>query len=125
MELMIMSTKERQQKVLFEMVRLKKLTLVQAAAQSEQSYRQTLRAYKRYKAEGDAGLTHKGRGRRSNRKNPHQEAIIARYQTRYEGFGPTLAAEYLAKDGLIIDHETLRRLLLSKGLWKKQRKRSP
>ena len=125
MELIIMNAKERQQKALFEMVRLKKLTLMQVAIQSEQSYRQTLRAYKRYKIEGDAGLTHKGRGRQSNRKNPHQEAIIARYQARYEGFGPTLAAEYLAEEGLIIDHETLRRLLLSKELWKRQRKRSP
>jgi len=65
-------------------------------------------------------------GQRSNRKHPHREAIISLYQTKYEGFGPTLAAEYLLEEeGLTVNHETLRLWLLSDGLWKKQRKRSP
>ena len=122
---MIMSDKERLRKALLEMVKQKKLTLVQAAIQCEMSYRQILRLYQRYEAEGDAALTHKSRGRQSNKINPHQEAIIALYTSKYEGFGPTLASEYLEKDGYKIDHETLRRLLLSEGLWKRQRKRSP
>jgi transposase len=98
---------------------------VQAAIQCELGYRQKLRAYNNYKKYGDARLIHKNRGRPSNRKHPHQESILARYLERYEGFGPTLASEHLEKDGFIIDHETLRRLLLSKGLWKKQRKHPP
>ena len=41
-----------------------------------------------------------------------------------ERFGPTLAAEHLAEeDGLVIDHETLRRWMLAEGLWSRQRKR--
>ena len=41
-----------------------------------------------------------------------------------ERFGPTLAAEHLAEeDGLVIDHETLRRWLLEEGLWSCQRER--
>ena len=41
-----------------------------------------------------------------------------------ERFGPTLAAEHLAEeDGLVIDHETLRRWMLEEGLWSRQRKR--
>ena len=39
--------------------------------------------------------------------------ILARYQARYADFGPTLAAEYLEKEGLVVDHETLRRWLLA------------
>lgn len=125
MGVMKMSAKERLRKAVLEMVRQKKLTLVQAALQCDISYRQILRLYKDYLIYGDAGLTHKGRGRPSNRKNPHQETIISLYTTKYEGFGPTLASEYLEREGFNINHDTLRKLLLSKGLWKKQRKRSP
>jgi hypothetical protein len=40
-----------------------------------------------------------------------------------ERFGPTLAAEHLAEeDGIVIDHETLRRWMLAGGLWSRQRK---
>jgi len=41
-----------------------------------------------------------------------------------ERFGPTLAAEHLAaEDGLQVDAETLRRWMLAKGLWSRERKR--
>ena len=125
MGVMLMNDKERLRKAIFEMVKQKKMTLVQAAIQCELSYRQALRIYEQYKVKGDAGLPHQSRGQRSNRKNPHQEAIIARYIERYEGFGPTLASEYLLEDGYEINRETLRLWLLAAGLWKKERKRSP
>jgi transposase len=120
-----MNEKERLRKAVFEMVKQKRISLRQASEQCELSYRQALRIYKKYLKEGDAGLTHQSRGQRSNRKNPHQEAIIALYQTKYEGFGPTLASEYLLEEGYAVHHETLRQWLLSEGLWKKQRKRNP
>ena len=125
MGVMQMSEKERRRKAIFEMVSQRLITLVQASKQSGLSYRQTLRVYAAYLKEGDAGLIHKSRGRQSNRRHPHQEEIIARYQARYEGFGPTLASEYLSEDGFQIDHETLRKLLIKHGLWQKQRERSP
>lgn len=126
MGVMLMSGKERLRKAIFEMVKQRRLTLVQAAVQCDLSYRQTLRVYRAYLERGDAGLTHQSRGQRSNRKHPHQNAIITRYIERYEGFGPTLASEYLLEeDGLEVNRETLRLWLLSQGLWKKQRKRSP
>jgi len=43
---------------------------------------------------------------------------------RYEGFGPTLAAEKLGKEGYEVDHETLRRWLKEAGLWQRKRKRA-
>ena len=125
MGVLMMSDKERDRKAIFEMVKQSKLTLVKAAKQCDLSYRQTLRIYQEYLKRGDAGLIHKFRSRPSNRKNPHQMEIIARYRERYEGFGPTLAAEYLLEDGYNIHHETLRLWLLAEKLWKKQRKRSP
>jgi hypothetical protein len=40
-----------------------------------------------------------------------------------EKLGPTLAAEHLAEeDGMVMDHETLRRWMLAEQLWSRQRK---
>ena len=78
----LMSEKERLRKAIFEMVDQQKLTLVQAAEQCELSYRQVIRIYDQYKEKGDAGLTYQSRGQRTNRKHPHEAAIIARYRER-------------------------------------------
>ncbi len=60
---------------------------------------------------------HRGRGRPGKRGKPAKlrAQILARYAARYPDFGPTLAAEYLAKEGMTVDHETLRRWLLLAG----------
>ena len=66
---------------------------------------------------------HKQRGQISNRSTDQalKEKILERYQERYSGFGPTLAAEKLVEDGFKIDHETLRRWLLQNNLWEKKK----
>ncbi len=51
--------------------------------------------YKKYILEGDAELIFGPRGRVSNRKLKHHQEIINIYSEKYEGFGPTLASEYL------------------------------
>jgi len=123
---LVMSEKERLRKAIFEMVKQGCLTLVKAAEQVGLSYRQAKRLYGAYKQEGDKALVNKNRGRESNRKYPGQANVLALYQKKYAGFGPTLASEYLdEEDNVKIDHETLRRLLLSEGLWSRQRKRTP
>jgi transposase len=123
---LVMSEKERLRKAMLEMVKQGKITLGQAARQCAISYRQAKRAYRSYREKGDAGLVHQARGQKSNRRHPHREEIITRYKERYEGFGPTLAAEKLMEeDKLYVDHETLREWLLKENLWHKQRKRSP
>jgi hypothetical protein len=122
-----MSKKERDWFRVLERVKKKEITLRQAAQIMDGSYRQCLRKYKRYRQEGAKGLVHRGRGQVSNRAKDGDErkGIIDRYQERYEDFGPTLAAEKLAKEGHEVDHETLRRWLIKEKLWKKRRKRSP
>jgi hypothetical protein len=122
-----MSKKERDWFRVLERVKKKEITLRQAAHIMDGSYRQCLRKYKRYRQEGAKGLVHRGRGRASNRAKDREarRRIIDRYQERYEDFGPTLAAEKLAKEGYEVDHETLRRWLIKEKLWKKQRRRSP
>lgn len=66
------------------------------------------------------------RGRPGNRKTDEakRQQILERYDTTYADFGPTLAVEYLAKDGLTVSVETLRTWLLAAGLWEKRRRRS-
>lgn len=122
-EVLKMSSQERERKAFFEMVKQGKLTIKQASGKSGLSYRQGRRVYQSYLKQGDAGLIHKSRDQQSNRKHPHRQAILALYREKYDGFGPTLASEYLLKTGYFVDHETLRRWLISEGLWIRQRQR--
>lgn len=124
---LLMSAKERNRKAAFEMVARGAWKLVDAAAHLGLSYRHCSRSYQRYRRAGDAGLVHQSRGQRSNRQTDPavRQAILQRYEERYAGFGPTLAAEKLGEEGYAIDHETLRRWLLAEGRWARQRRRSP
>jgi len=107
------------------------LKLSDAAALLELSYRQSKRVWRRYREAGGEGLKHGNAGRPSNRGKPGKvrRRVLHLLQKKYSGseqerFGPTLAAEHLAEeDGLVIDHETLRRWMLEAGLWSRQRKR--
>lgn len=121
-----MSRKERNRMLTFSRVRDQAMSVRAASEVLSLSYRQTRRIYRRFIAEGNAGLVHRSRGRSSNRgfDQAFKNKVIARYQNRYEGFGPTLACEKLAEEGLLIDHETLRRWLISAGLIKRRRKRA-
>lgn len=114
-------------------VTAKTLTLKAAAVLMDVSYRQAKRLLQRYRASGAKGLKHRGVGRRSNRAAPARQRarVLALIRGKYSGrvgerFGPTLAAEHLAsEDGITVDHETLRRWMLTAGLWSRARKRSP
>jgi transposase len=106
------------------------LKLVHAAEMLELSYRQTKRLWLRYRKKGPEGLKHGHVGQTSNRGKPKKlrRRVLQLIQKKYSGteaerFGPTLAAEHLAEeDGIVIDHETLRRWMLAEGLWSRQRK---
>src|SRR5438552_17088515 len=121
-----MSKKERDWLRVLELMKKKERTLRQAGQIMVGSYRQCLRKYERCTQEGAKGLVHRGRGRRSNRAKEEKakKGIIDRYQERYGDFGPTLAAEKLAKEGHEVNHETLRRWLIEGKLWKKKRRRT-
>lgn len=124
---LLMSRKELCRKSVLERVQSGGMSLVEASERLGLSYRQTLRVYQRFRAEGDGGLVHRGRGKRSNRAYSAQfrAQVIDRYRERYQehDVGPTLAAEKLAEEGLVVDHETLRRWLLEAGEWKPRRRR--
>jgi len=121
-----MNTRERRRMTLMTRVAEGLLKLRMAAEMLVVSYRQAKRIWRRYREEGDVGLVRRGRGRSSNRTRPAAERkrAVALYVKQYGGFGPLLASEHLASDhGIKVDHETLRRWLLSAGLWASRRRR--
>ena len=107
------------------------LKLSDAAALLELSYRQTKRVWRRYREAGREGLKHGNAGRPSNRGKPGKvrRRVLHLLQKKYSGseqerFGPTLAAEHLASDDHVeVNAQTLRRWMLSEGLWSRARKR--
>ena len=120
----LMSRRERNRLAVLAQVKSGELTLVTAGEVMALTYRQAKRVWRRYRLEGDAGLVHRSRGRPSpRRKSPAlRRRVLARYEQRYSDFGPTLAAEYLAGEGLSVDHETLRRWLIAQGTRKVRRR---
>jgi hypothetical protein len=125
MEELRMSVKERVRLVAFGRVKRGELTVVEAAEVCGLSLRQARRAWKRFRVRGDAGLVHGLRGRASNRCLPAdtKERAIKRHQERYADFGPTLACEKLAEEGLVLSPDTLVSLLKERGLWERRRRR--
>jgi transposase len=122
-----MGQKELIRAKIMEMVKQGQKRLRDAASILKVSYRQAKRILKKYHESGDRGLIHGNTGKRSHRriKDSVREAIIECYRTQYPDFGPTFAAEKIQqRDGLTVDHETLRRWLLADGLWQRKRRRN-
>ena len=127
MGVLVMSEKERRRIGIMERVASGDMRLSDAAKILGMSYRQVRRIRARYSQEGDMGLVHRSRGRKSNHGYPQEvrSMVLRLYQESYAGFGPTLFAEYLLeRHGIAIDHETLRRWLLEEGLRKKVRRKA-
>jgi hypothetical protein len=113
-----MSWKERKRLTIMVGVKEQEMTLVQASELMGVCYRQSKRIWQRYQADGDAGLVHRLRGKPGARRKPAalRAPALARYaEERYADFGPTLMAEQLLKEKLVVDHETLRRWRLAEG----------
>jgi transposase len=88
------------------------------------SERQVRRILVRYRAEGDAGLVHRARGRPSNRRLAEglRGRMLGRVAARYRDFGPSFAAEKLQEqEGLVVSRETLRHWMIAEGLWTPRR----
>ena len=114
-----LSAKERDRLKVLHEVEQGHLKQVEAARRLRVTDRQVRRWQIRLRAEGDGAMVHGLRGRRSNRKLPEvlaQRALRALRRERYRGFGPTLAAEHLARQGLSVSRETLRKWMSAGGL---------
>jgi transposase len=119
-----LSGKERRRLEVLSKVKRGDIRLTKAAELLGVCYRQALRIWERYEAEGSAGLKHGLRDRVSNRRIEagRRERVLELYQAKYGDFGPRLAVEYLRKcDGEDLSEETLRRWLMAAGLWQARR----
>ncbi len=97
-----------------------RLTQVAAAQRMKLSERQVRRLLQRLREEGDRVVIHGLRGRPSNRKLDvsFERKVLTRVGQRYADFGPTLAAEHLAQDGLPLSRETLRKWMTKAAFWR-------
>ena len=124
-ERIAMSQSEREQLKVLHEVEQGHLTQVEASRRIRLSTRHLRRLLRRVQAEGDRGVLHQLRGRPSNRKIAAQmeRRILDQVRRRYADFGPTLAAEHLAEDGLRVSRETLRKWMSAAGLREPRRRR--
>jgi hypothetical protein len=124
---MAMSQRERDVLKVMQGVLDGKRTQAEAARLLRRSVRQVRRLQQKLATRGDAALVHGLRGRPSNHQadpDLHRQVLRA-YRQSYRDFGPTLACEKLATEGLAVGAETLRRWLLAEGLWERKRHRDP
>src|SRR5246127_3745450 len=125
MERIALSQRERDRLRVLHEVNQKHLTQVLAAQQLKVTDRQVRRMLLRIRERGDGALVHGLRGRPSNRKLAarFEQKILKRLHQRYADFGPTLAAEHLAQEGLPVSRETLRKWMTKAALWRPRSQR--
>ena len=125
-ERIAMSQRERDRLNVLHDVKQKHLTQVQAAQRLKVTDRQVRRLLLGLRDKGDRAVIHGLRGRASNRKltSRFEQKVLARVGQRYADFGPTLAAEHLAQDGLPVSRETLRKWMIQAAVWRPRRKRA-
>jgi transposase len=100
----------------------------EAAAHCQISLSQLRRWYRRYRAEGTAGLQHRLRGRPSNHRTAPKlkQRALALDAKHHVDCGPTLAAELIAeRHQLAVHPETLRLWLRAAHFGTHSRRRHP
>ncbi len=122
-----MTQRDRDRLVALKKAKKGVITQAQAAQEIGQSERHVRRLLKKLGGEGDGAIVHGLRGRRSNRKLDEKVKLAAMEILKgeiYFGFGPTLAAEYLAnKHDIHAGRETVRNWMIEGKLWRAKRQR--
>src|SRR5712671_3259604 len=124
-ERMALSQRERDRLRVLQDVEQGHLTQVEAAGRIHLCDRQVRRLLLRLREQGDRAMLHGLRGRPSNRKFAvtFEQKVLARIRQRYADFGPTLAAEHLAQEGLPVSRETLRKWMTQAAFWRPRSQR--
>src|ERR1700726_454926 len=124
-ERIALSQRERDRLRVLHEVKRKHLTQSEAARRLKISDRQIRRLLVGLQKRGDRAVIHGLRGRPSNRRYivRFEQQILTRVRQRYADFGPTLAAEHLAQEGLPVSRETLRKWMTQAGLWRPRSQR--
>lgn len=106
----------------------KAITQAEAAQILDIATRQVRRLVKRVRLQGDKGITHKNRGKPSNRAKPDnlKDKALKLCRQKYKDFGPTLASEKLFEiDKIKVHDETLRLWFIEDSIAYKSRKKRP
>ena len=127
-ETVTMSYREREQLKVISRIEAGELTVAEAAESIHLTERQMYRLLRRYRQEGDRGLIHRLRGRRSNLayESDVRTTAVRLYRELYSDYGPTLFAEKLEfYHDLKISRQTATRWLIQESLWSGSRKKRP
>src|ERR1700687_2241876 len=124
-ERIALSQRERDRLRVLHEVKQKQITQMEAARRLKISDRHIRRLLFRLGERGDRAVIHGLRGRPSNRRLAArlERKILRRVRQRYADFGPTLAAEHLAQEGLPVSRETLRKWMVKASLWRPRAQR--
>jgi transposase InsO family protein len=119
---LLMTQADRDRLVTLKKAKKKLITQREAAEELGLSVRHVKRLLYALKKRGDKALVHGLRGKPSNRKieeRVERQAVRILSTPVYEGFGPTLAAEYLGnKHGIQASKETVRKWMIGGKLWR-------
>jgi len=122
-----MTQADRERLVTLKQANKKLITQREAAEDLRRSIRQVQRLLEALKERGDKAVIHGLRGRPSNRRieeSIERQAVKILSAPVYEGFGPTLAAEYLgAQPGIEASQETVRQWMIRGKLWRGKKQR--
>jgi hypothetical protein len=122
-----MTQADRDRLVTLKKAKKRLITQRQAAEELELGIRQVKRLLFALKKRGDKAVIHGLRGKPSSRKidaSIEQQAVKILSAPVYEGFGPTLAAEYLGnKHGIEASKETVRKWMIRGKLWRAKKEK--
>jgi transposase InsO family protein len=124
---LLMTQADRDRLVTLKKAKKKLITQREAAEELGLSTRQVKRLLYALKKRGDKAVVHGLRGAPSNRRieeRIEREAVKILSAPVYEGFGPTLAAEYLSKKhGIEASKETVRKWMIRGKLWRAKKEK--
>jgi transposase len=119
---LLMTQADRDRLVTLRKTKKGLMTQRQAAEDLGLSVRQVKRLVLALKKRGDKAVIHGLRGKPSNQriaKSVEEEAVQILSADLYQGFGPTLASEYLAdKHDIEVSKETVRQWMIRAKLWR-------
>src|SRR3954453_19781142 len=125
---LLMTQADRDRLVTLKKAKKRLITQREAAEELGLSIRHVKRLFLALKKRGDKAVVHGLRGKGSNRKieeKIEREAVKILSAPVYAGFGPTLAAEYLAnKHGIEASKETVRQWMMGAKLWRGKKARA-
>jgi len=125
---LLMTQADRDRLVTLRKAHKKVITRREAAEELGISARHVKRLLKAFKKRGDKVVIHGLRGRPSARRiseKTEHEALKILSADVYQGFGPTLAAEYLSKKHAIeASRETVRKWMIGGKLWRAHKEKA-